>query len=59
MDRPPPDPRALRATWMEWENGETPPGAVISRLKTGGMRELLDLLAEQAEAQAGKPPAAE
>jgi hypothetical protein len=44
---------------MEWENGETPPGAVISRLKTGGMRELLDLLAEQAEAQAGKPPAAE
>ena len=48
MDRPPPDPRALRAIWMEWENGETMPGMVLSRLKTAGMRELLDTLADQA-----------
>jgi hypothetical protein len=30
---------------MEWEKGETPPGRVISNLKTGGMRELLEQLA--------------
>jgi hypothetical protein len=52
MDRPPPDPRALRAIWMEWENGETTPGKVLSQLKTGGMRELLDQLAEIADAEA-------
>ena len=45
MDRPPPDPRALLAYWMEWERGETPPGRVISNLKTGGLRELLERLA--------------
>jgi len=49
MDRPPPDPRALRSIWMEFENGETMPGMVLSRLKTAGMRDLLDTLAEQAE----------
>jgi hypothetical protein len=44
-DRPPPDPVKLLEHWMEWERGETPPGKVISNLKTGGMRELLEGLA--------------
>jgi hypothetical protein len=51
VDRPPPDPRALLAAWMEWERGETMPGRVLSNLKTAGMRELLDnLVAAQEEA---------
>jgi hypothetical protein len=45
VDVPPPDPEKLLAYWMEWERGETPPGKVISNLKTGGMRELLEHLA--------------
>lgn len=31
---------------MEWETGETPPGRVISNLKTAGMKELLEALVE-------------
>jgi hypothetical protein len=42
---PPPDPRKLLAYWMEWERGETPPGRVMSNLKTGGMRQVLEHLA--------------
>ena len=42
QDRPPPDPEKLLGYWMEWERGETPPGRVLSNLKTGGMRELLE-----------------
>ena len=45
-DRPPPDPEKLLAYWMEWEKGETPPGRVISNLKTGGLRELLEATVE-------------
>lgn len=45
MDRPAPDPAKLLEAWMEWERGETPPGRVISNLKTGGLRELLEQLA--------------
>lgn len=45
MDLPPPDPKKLLAHWMEWERGETPPGRVISNLKTAGLRELLEQLA--------------
>ena len=44
MDRPPPDPSKLLAYWMEWERGETPPGRVMSNLKTAGLRELLETL---------------
>ena len=44
-ERPPPDPTKLLAWWMEWERGETPPGRVMSNLKTGGLRELLEQLA--------------
>jgi hypothetical protein len=48
MESPPPDPQKLLAHWMEWERGETPPGRVMSNLKTGGMRELLEALVTQA-----------
>ena len=44
MDRPPPDPTKLLEAWMEWERGETPPGRVMSTLKTGGLRDLLEQL---------------
>ena len=47
MDQPPPDPAKLLIAWMEWERGETPPGRVMSNLKTGGLRELLEGLAAQ------------
>jgi hypothetical protein len=47
MEMPPPDPQKLLAHWMEWERGETPPGRVMSNLKTGGMRELLETLVTQ------------
>jgi hypothetical protein len=33
---------------MEWEKGETPPGRVMSNLKIGGLRELLEELAKDA-----------
>lgn len=49
MDRPPPDPAKLLDAWMEWERGETPPGRVISNLKTAGLRELLEQLASGEE----------
>jgi hypothetical protein len=32
---------------MEWEKGETPPGRVMSNLKIGGLRELLEVLAKE------------
>ncbi len=51
-DRPPPDPSKLLADWMEWEKGETPPGKVISNLKTHGMRDLLDTLVAVQKADA-------
>lgn len=51
MDRPPPDPVKLLTAWMEWERGETPPGRVMSNLKTAGMRELLEALVEGAHAE--------
>lgn len=44
METPPPDPSKLLAHWMEWERGETPPGRVMSSLKTGGLREVLEEL---------------
>jgi hypothetical protein len=41
-EHPPPDPTKLLADWMEWERGETPPGRVMSNLKTHGLRGLLE-----------------
>ena len=49
MERPPADPRKLLEHWMEWERGDTPPGRVMSSLKTGGLRDLLEHLAAEAE----------
>lgn len=40
------EPTKLLQYWMEWETGETPPGRVISNLKTAGMRDLLEALVE-------------
>jgi len=51
MDRPPADPVKLLTMWMEWEKGETPPGRVMSNLKTGGLRDLLEHLAAAAQEQ--------
>jgi hypothetical protein len=53
MDRPPPDPAKLLDAWMEWERGETPPGRVMSTLKTGGLRDLLEAWAARAAAEHG------
>jgi hypothetical protein len=47
METPAPDPEKLLAHWMEWERGDTPPGRVMSSLKTGGMRQLLESLVSQ------------
>jgi hypothetical protein len=62
METPPPDPAKLLATWMEWERGETTPGRVMSTLKTGGMRDLLEALvaagAEGSEDGGGEVPVA-
>jgi hypothetical protein len=50
MDRPPADPAKLLSAWTEWEAGETPPGRVMSNLKTGGLRDVLEHLADEAPA---------
>jgi hypothetical protein len=52
MDRLVPDPSKLLADWMEWEKGETPPGKVISNLKTHGLRDVLETLAAAQKADA-------
>ena len=52
MDIPPPDPEKLLAQWMEWEKGETPPGRVMSNLKTGGLRDVLEGLVAKAKVEA-------
>lgn len=51
-DRPPPNPAKLLEYWMEWERGETPPGRVMSNLKTGGLREMLEAMIADADAAA-------
>jgi len=56
MDRPPPDPAKLLASWMEWERGETSPGRVMSALKTGGLRDLLESLVAEREPGPGASP---
>lgn len=44
MDRPP-DPVKLLEIWMRWERGDDSPGRVIADLKQGGLREVLEHLA--------------
>ena len=46
-ERPKPDPKKLLTQWNEWETGKTPPGRVMSNLKTGGLPELLEKLVEE------------
>jgi hypothetical protein len=46
MDKPPPDPEKILAYWMEWERGDTPPGRVLSNLKTAGLADLLQHLVD-------------
>ena len=53
MDRPRPDPAKLLNAWMEWERGETPPGRVMSNLKTGGLRDLLEEMVAESTPVAG------
>ncbi len=43
-DHAPCDPAKLLAAWIEWERGQTPPGRVMSNLKTGGLRDVLEYL---------------
>jgi hypothetical protein len=58
VERPPADPSKLLASWSEWETGETPPGRVVSNLKTGGLRDVLDHVGtEPAAAPEGVQPA--
>lgn len=58
VERTPGDPRELLRIWMQWEEGQTTPGKVMSDLKAHGMRELLEGLAEQIEAGGSGPEAA-
>lgn len=46
MDRPPPDPLKLLDIWMQWEKGDSTPGRVMADLKTAGMRQVLEHLAD-------------
>jgi hypothetical protein len=55
MDRPLPEPAKLLEAWMEWERGDTPPGRVMSNLKTAGLRDLLEQLAAERGALAEVP----
>jgi len=55
METPAADPHKLLEHWMEWERGQETPGRVLANLKTGGLREVLEHLAS--EAQAAAPPA--
>jgi hypothetical protein len=48
MEHNPPDPQKLLSQWDEWERGDTPPGRVMSNLKTGGLPDLLRSLIEDA-----------
>lgn len=40
------EPSKLLEYWMEWERGDTPPGRVLSNLKKGGLRDVLEALVE-------------
>ena len=53
MERPPADPAKLLAKWMEWEKGDVAPGRLLADLKIGGLRDVLEHLAAEAEAGAG------
>ena len=48
MDRPPPDPAKLLDSWREWGGEDALPGQVMSNLKKGGLRDVLEGLADPA-----------
>lgn len=48
VEHPAFDPLQLLDVWMQWEKGEMLPGLTISKLKSNGMRQVLEQLAEQA-----------
>jgi hypothetical protein len=48
MDRPPPDPSKLLDFWRAWARDDVLPGQVVSNLKKGGIRDVLEGLAEPA-----------
>lgn len=56
MELPEPDPGKLLQAWMEWERGEVTPGRVMANLKTAGMRQLLESLAERNQLNATQEP---
>jgi hypothetical protein len=56
MDVPSPDPAKLLEAWMEWERGDTTPGRVMSNLKTGGMRDVLEALVAAGGEDSGSAP---
>jgi hypothetical protein len=55
--RPAPDPVKLLGQWLEWEKGEETPGRVMANLKTSGMKELLEALAQEQGTAAAESPA--
>ena len=46
FERPAPDLEKLRGYWEAWERGEETPGRVLANLKTAGLPELLQQLAD-------------
>jgi hypothetical protein len=46
FDKPPPDLAKLIAAWEEFERGEETPGRVLANLKTAGLPEVLQSLAD-------------
>ncbi len=48
METPLTDPKKLLEHWMEWERGEATPGRVMANLKTAGLRQVLEQLAQAA-----------
>ena len=46
FEKPAPDLDKLRGYWDEWERGEEAPGKVLANLKTAGLPQLLQQLAD-------------
>lgn len=52
MERPPADPAKLLASFEAWESEESTAGRVVSDLKTGGLRDIVEHLAADPDASA-------
>ncbi len=53
FERPAPDLQKLIAAWEEFERGEQLPGKVLANLKTAGLPEVLQELADAGWTPAG------